>query len=163
MWLQGLEPRCMMQVEISSAKDGVDTNGVKEGVPARWWNALVPISLVTFFVLLALILTGKDAVDADPDLKPTADNIFGAGSSYQGMCCSLALRQQLVAKRHEHALNSVFSLSCSALDALWCMQRCCGARSLCQFSRGLASGCSTCPQREACSRSGTSIRRPSPS
>ena len=68
-----------MQVEIGSALDA------KEGAPARWWNALVPISLVTFLVLLALILTGKDAVDEDPDLSASAENIFGEGNSYAGV------------------------------------------------------------------------------
>jgi hypothetical protein len=74
----------MVQVEITSAKVGVDSNGVKEGAPPRWFNAIVPIFLVTFFVLLALTITGRDAVEADPELEMSAENIFGEGNSYQG-------------------------------------------------------------------------------
>jgi Na+/H+ antiporter NhaC len=60
---------------------------VKEGVPARWWNAVFPISLLIFLVLLALTLTGRDAVDAD-GLERNAENIFGNGNSYQALLWS---------------------------------------------------------------------------
>jgi L-lactate permease len=75
-----------VQVESVSALEA------KEDVPHRWWNAVLPISIITVFVLLALILTGKDVVDAskgtEDELKSTAQNIFGEGNSYQALLWS---------------------------------------------------------------------------
>lgn len=37
----------------------------KEGCPRRWYNAVFPILSVIILVILALIMTGRDAVAAD--------------------------------------------------------------------------------------------------
>lgn len=87
----------MVQVEIGGALE------VKQGVPARWWNAALPIGLVVFLMLLGLILTGKDAVDADPELESNAENIFGQGNSYKGIFHSQSsLPQTDVSRDREH-------------------------------------------------------------
>ena len=47
----------------------------KAGAPPRWWNAVIPIGLVIIFVFLALILTGVDAVQADPSVPMNIQNV----------------------------------------------------------------------------------------
>ena len=53
----------------------------RSDIPARWWNAAIPILLIIFLVLLGLILTGVDAVQANPDLSMNIQNVFGEGDS----------------------------------------------------------------------------------
>ena len=50
-------------------------------IPARWWNAAIPIGLIIILVIFGLILTGIDAVQADPELPMSIQNVFGEGDS----------------------------------------------------------------------------------
>eukprot|EP00892_Ulva_mutabilis_P010777 jgi/Ulvmu1/8071/UM004_0308.1 len=56
----------------------------KVGVPSRWFNAVIPIALVVFLVLLGLLLTGRDAVEAD-GLDMSIQNIFGNGDPFSSL------------------------------------------------------------------------------
>lgn len=56
----------------------------KPGVPPRWYNAVIPIGLVVFLVLLGLILTGRDAVEAD-GISMSVQNIFGNGDPFSSL------------------------------------------------------------------------------
>lgn len=56
----------------------------KEGVPPRWYNAVIPIGLVVFFVLLGLILTGIDSAEAD-GIDKSVQNIFGNGDPFASL------------------------------------------------------------------------------
>eukprot|EP00186_Timspurckia_oligopyrenoides_P002764 CAMPEP_0182442866 /NCGR_PEP_ID=MMETSP1172-20130603/1729_1 /TAXON_ID=708627 /ORGANISM="Timspurckia oligopyrenoides, Strain CCMP3278" /LENGTH=771 /DNA_ID=CAMNT_0024637933 /DNA_START=99 /DNA_END=2414 /DNA_ORIENTATION=+ len=53
-------------------------------VPRRWWNAIVPIAITSFLVVLALILTGLDGAKANGEAINAA-NIFGNGDSYSSI------------------------------------------------------------------------------
>ena len=56
----------------------VDTLEAKEGAPARWWNAALPVLTVVLVVLVGLWVTGRDAVG--PEASPM--DVFGAADPF---------------------------------------------------------------------------------
>ncbi len=51
-------------------------------VPHRWYNALLPVFVAVVVLVALLLVTGREAVRADPEIEPTWFNAFGSGDSY---------------------------------------------------------------------------------
>jgi Na+/H+ antiporter NhaC len=54
----------------------------KEGGPQRWYNAVVPILVLTIVTILGMYFTGRSAVMAAGDTDLGLSNVFGNGDSY---------------------------------------------------------------------------------
>ena len=53
-----------------------------EGKPRRWYNAIVPIAVMTLVTVVGMYTTGRDAVLSAGDTDLGLSNIFGNGDSY---------------------------------------------------------------------------------
>ncbi len=53
-----------------------------EGKPRRWYNAIVPIAVMTIVTVAGMYTTGRDAVLSSGDTDLGLSNIFGNGDSY---------------------------------------------------------------------------------
>jgi Na+/H+ antiporter NhaC len=56
--------------------------GAAEGVPHRWYNALVPIAAVVLVALISLYITGRNALE---DAAPTIRNIIGEADPFRSL------------------------------------------------------------------------------
>jgi Na+/H+ antiporter NhaC len=56
--------------------------GAAEGVPHRWYNALVPIAAVVLVALISLYITGRNALE---DAPPTIRNIIGEADPFRSL------------------------------------------------------------------------------
>jgi len=56
----------------------------EEGTPLKWWNGVIPIVIVIFLVLLAILLTGRSNAE-ELGLPVTAENIFGHGDAFASL------------------------------------------------------------------------------
>lgn len=84
-WRLEAAPAWHSQVTAVAVQVAVDEKlQSKPGVPPRWYNAVIPIGLVVFFVLLGLILTGRDSVKAD-GISMSVQNIFGNGNPFSSL------------------------------------------------------------------------------
>ena len=54
----------------------------KEGQPRRWYNAIVPIVVMTVVTVLGMYFTGRNAVLAAGETDLGLSNVFGSGDSY---------------------------------------------------------------------------------
>jgi Na+/H+ antiporter NhaC len=74
----------------------------KEGGPQRWFNAAVPILVLTIVTILGMYFTGRSAVLASGETDLGLSNIFGNGDSYLALIwgsfasCAVALIMTLV-------------------------------------------------------------------
>jgi hypothetical protein len=68
-----------------------------EGKPRRWYNAIVPIAVMTIVTVAGMYTTGRDAVISSGDTDLGLSNIFGNGDSYLSLiwgsflACAVAL------------------------------------------------------------------------
>jgi Na+/H+ antiporter NhaC len=62
--------------------DTTATSAPKIDVPHRWYNAVVPVLMAIFTLVVLLLVTGREAVRANSELEPTWFNIFSKGDSY---------------------------------------------------------------------------------
>jgi Na+/H+ antiporter NhaC len=53
-----------------------------EGKPRRWYNAIVPIAVMTLVTVVGMYTTGRDAVLSAGDTNLGLSNVFGNGDSY---------------------------------------------------------------------------------
>ncbi|HEU4464418.1 MAG TPA: Na+/H+ antiporter NhaC family protein [Gemmatimonadota bacterium] len=73
-----------------------------EGKPRRWYNAIVPIAVMTLVTVVGMYTTGRDAVISSGDTDLGLSNIFGNGDSYLSLiwgsfsACAVALLMTLV-------------------------------------------------------------------
>ena len=71
----------------------------EEGVPCRWWNAVVPIVLVVAATLVGLYHTGREELLAAGDASASLSSIIGASdpftvllwSSFLGLTCAIVM------------------------------------------------------------------------
>jgi Na+/H+ antiporter NhaC len=56
--------------------------GAAEGVPHRWYNALIPIATVVLVALISLYVTGRGALE---DAAPTIRNIVGEADPFRSL------------------------------------------------------------------------------
>jgi Na+/H+ antiporter NhaC len=54
----------------------------EEGVPCRWWNAVVPIGLVVVATLVGLYHTGREGLAADGETSVSLSRIIGASDPF---------------------------------------------------------------------------------
>ncbi|CAM9782754.1 unnamed protein product, partial [Sphacelaria rigidula] len=52
-----------------------------DGVPRLWWNAILPIVVTIFIVLLAMGITGANACE-EAGIAKNAQNIFGNSDTF---------------------------------------------------------------------------------
>lgn len=84
-WHRAATPVWHPQMMLAALQVSVDEKlQLKPGVPPRWYNAVIPIGLVVLFMLLGLILTGRDSVEAD-GISMSVQNIFGNGDPFSSL------------------------------------------------------------------------------
>jgi len=72
------------------------------GKPRRWYNAIVPIAVMTIITILGMYFTGRSAIVAAGESDFGLSNVFGNGDSYVSLiwasfsACAVALVMTLV-------------------------------------------------------------------